>query len=135
MQRTLNKFVNLIFVLFLAIPLPVFAYHTETQAPYQISISYDNTNGEVTLSWQESDGLEDNPPEYYRLFYGDTDTADDYSVDTTFGFTEALSNQTYTFSAEQIYNAFETTDFIFYAKIQARNDSFLLIKFPTKQFL
>ncbi len=101
MKSRLNRLFNLIFVLLLAVPIPAFAYHTETQMPYAISISYNNTSGEVTVTWQESDGAEVNPPEYYRIYYGDTDTADDYSVDTTFGFTTELSNQSYIFTAKK----------------------------------
>ena len=112
-----------IFALLLLIPTPVFAYHTETQTPYGINISVDSENGEIELTWQESDALEDNPPEYYRLYFGDDDQAADYSIDTSFGFNEALSWRTYYFTPEYIYEKFETTTLTFYAKIQARNDT------------
>ena len=105
-----------IFALLLLIPTPVFAYHTETQTPYGISISHDTTDGKVTVTWQESDGYEDNPPEYYKISYGSTSTADDKTIDTTFGFTTALSWQSYTFTADTIYNDLGSVE-IFYAKV------------------
>ena len=74
----------------LLIATPVYAYHTETQTPYGITNTLNN-DGSITVSWQESDGLEDNQPEYYIVYIGLTETADDVSVQTTFGFTEALS--------------------------------------------
>jgi hypothetical protein len=107
----------------LLIATPVYAYHTETQTPYGINISVDNETGEIELTWQESDALEVNPPEYYRLFFGDDDQAADFSIDTSFGFNEALSWRTYYFTPEYIYEKFETTTLTFYAKIQARNDT------------
>ena len=107
----------------LLVATPVYAYHTETQTPYGINISVDNETGEIELTWQESDALEVNPPEYYRLFFGDDDQAGDFSIDTSFGFNEALSWRTYYFTPEYIYEKFETTTLTFYAKIQARNDT------------
>ena len=82
---------------------PVMAYHTETQTPYGITNSLNN-DGSITVSWQESDGYEDNPPEYYIVYIGLTESADDKSVQTDFGFTTALSWQSYTFTAEYLYN-------------------------------
>jgi len=107
----------------LLIATPVYAYHTETQTPYGINISVDNETGEIELTWQESDALEVNPPEYYRLFFGDDDQAADFSIDTSFGFNEALSWRTYYFTPAFIDEKFETTTLTFYAKIQARNDT------------
>ena len=107
----------------LLIATPAYAYHTETQTPYGINISVDSETGEIELTWQESDALEVNPPEYYRVFFGDDDQAADYSIDTSFGFNEALSWRTYYFTPEYIYEKFETTTLTFYAKIQARNDT------------
>ena len=45
-------------VLFLLVPNSASAYHTETQTPYGISIAADDTDGKVTVTWQESDGYE-----------------------------------------------------------------------------
>jgi len=118
----MKKFFSLL-AAFLLVTTPAYAYHTETQTPYGINISVDNETGEIELTWQESDALEDNPPEYYRLYFGDDDQAADYSIDTSFGFNEALSWRTYYFTPEYIYEKFETTTLTFYAKIQARNDT------------
>ena len=118
----MKKFFSLL-AAFLLVTTPAYAYHTETQTPYGINISVDNETGEIELTWQESDALEVNPPEYYRLFFGDDDQAGDYSIDTSFGFNEALSWRTYYFTPEYIYEKFETTTLTFYAKIQARNDT------------
>ena len=118
----MKKFSSLL-AAFLLVTTPAYAYHTETQTPYGINISVDNETGEIELTWQESDALEVNPPEYYRLFFGDDDQAADYSIDTSFGFNEALSWRTYYFTPAFIDEKFETTTLTFYAKIQARNDT------------
>ena len=118
----MKKLLSLI-AAFLLVTTPAYAYHTETQTPYGINISVDNESGEIELTWQESDALEVNPPEYYRLFFGDDDQAADFSVDTSFGFNEALSWRTYYFTPAFIDEKFETTTLTFYAKIQARNDT------------
>ena len=60
---------RLLLSVLLLIPLPVLAYHTETQTPYDITNTLNN-DGSITVSWQESDGLEDNPPEYYIVYIG-----------------------------------------------------------------
>lgn len=112
-----------IFALLLLIPTPVFAYHTETQTPYGISISYDLQDGKITVTWSESDGLEDNPPEYYQISYGIKDTADDATVNTDFGFTEALSNQSYVFDPADLYTIFGASPYTFYAKVKAFHDT------------
>jgi len=99
------------------------AYHTETQTPYGIQISYDNQDGKITITWQESDGYEDNPPEYYRISYGVTNTADSKSVDTDFGFNEALSWRSFYFTPEYLYENLGSGPFKFYAKVMSRNDT------------
>jgi len=118
----MKKFFSLL-AAFLLVTTPAYAYHTETQTPYGINISVDSETGEIELTWQESDALEVNPPEYYRLFFGDDDQAADFSIDTSFGFNEALSWRTYYFTPAFIDEKFETTTLTFYAKIQARNDT------------
>jgi hypothetical protein len=110
------------FAIFLLIPLPVMAYHTETQTPYGITNTLNN-DGSITVSWQESDGYEDNPPEYYIVYIGLTETADDKSVQTKFGFTEALSWQSYTFTAEYLYNELSVDNQKIYAKVKAFHDT------------
>ena len=97
----------------------MFAYHTETQTPYGISNSYNANDGSITVSWQESDGFEDNPPEYYIVYLGLTETADDISLQTTFGFTEALSWRSQTFTAEYLYNNLSVDNQKIYAKVKA----------------
>jgi len=122
MLHKFNSLIRIAIVLFLLVPNSASAYHTETQTPYAISISADDTDGKVTVTWQESDGLEDNPPEYYQISYGSTDTADSKTVNTSFGFTTALSNQSYTFTPEQIYSEFGSIT-KFYAKVKAFHDT------------
>ena len=106
----------------LLIATPVYAYHTETQTPYDITNTINN-DGSITVSWQESDGLEDNQPEYYIVYIGLTETADDVSEQTTFGFTEALSWQSYTFTAEYLYNELSVDNQKIYAKVKAFHDT------------
>ena len=106
----------------LLIATPVYAYHTETQTPYGITNTLNN-NGSITVSWQESDGFEDNPPEYYIVYIGLTETADDVSEQTEFGFTEALSWQTFTFTAEYLYNELSVDNQKIYAKVKAFHDT------------
>ena len=113
---------RILLAIFLLIPLPVFAYHTETQTPYGITNSLNN-DGSITVSWQESDGLEDNQPEYYIVYIGLTETADDVSVQTTFGFTEALSWQSHSFTAEYLYNNLSVDNQKIYAKVKAFHDT------------
>tara|TARA_B100001121_G_scaffold232577_1_gene205865 strand:+ start:8074 stop:9726 length:1653 start_codon:yes stop_codon:yes gene_type:complete len=104
------------------IATPVYAYHTETQTPYDITNTLNN-DGSITVSWQESDGFEDNPPEYYIVYIGLTETADDISEQTDFGFTEALSWQSYTFTAEYLYNNLSVDNQKIYAKVKAFHDT------------
>ena len=106
----------------LLIATPVYAYHTETQTPYDITNTLNN-DGSITVSWQESDGFEDNPPEYYIVYIGLTETADDISEQTDFGFTEALSWQSYTFTAEYLYNNLSVDNQKIYAKVKAFHDT------------
>ena len=113
---------RILLAIFLLIPLPALAYHTETQTPYGITNSLNN-DGSITVSWQESDGLEDNQPEYYIVYIGLTETADDVSVQTTFGFTEALSWQSHSFTAEYLYNNLSVDNQKIYAKVKAFHDT------------
>jgi len=113
---------RILLALFLLIPLPALAYHTETQTPYGITNTLNN-DGSITVSWQESDGLEDNQPEYYIVYIGLTETADDVSVQTSFGFTEALSWQSHSFTAEYLYNNLSVDNQKIYAKVKAFHDT------------
>jgi hypothetical protein len=113
---------RILLAIFLLIPLPALAYHTETQTPYGITNSLNN-DGSITVSWQESDGLEDNQPEYYIVYIGLTETADDISVQTTFGFTEALSWQSHSFTAEYLYDNLSVNNQKIYAKVKAFHDT------------
>ena len=110
-------------VCFLAVPIPAFAYHTETQTPYDITNVLNSNDGSITVSWQESDGLEDNQPEYYIVYIGLSETADDVSEQTTFGFTEALSWQSYTFTAQYLYDELAVDNQKIYAKVKAFHDT------------
>ena len=117
----MKKFFSLL-AAFLLITTPAYAYHTETQTPYGITNTLNN-DGSITVSWQESDGLEDNQPEYYIVYIGLTETADDVSVQTTFGFTEALSWQVYNFTAEYLYDNLSVDNQKIYAKVKAFHDT------------
>ena len=108
---------------FIAVPIPAFAYHTETQTPYDITNVLNSNDGSITVSWQESDGLEDNQPEYYIVYIGLSETADDVSEQTTFGFTEALSWQSYTFTAQYLYDELAVDNQKIYAKVKAFHDT------------
>ena len=107
----------------LLIATPVYAYHTETQTPYDSSISINSNDGSITVSWQESDGYEDNPPEYYIVYIGLTESADDVSIQTTFGFTEALSWRSHTFTAEYLYDNLSVDNQNIYSKVKAFHDT------------
>ena len=117
----MKKLLAVVAAVFL-IATPVYAYHTETQTPYDITNTLNN-DGSITVSWQESDALEDNPPEYYIVYIGLTETADDISEQTDFGFTEALSWQSYTFTAEYLYNNLSVDNQKIYAKVKAFHDT------------
>ena len=108
---------------FIAVPIPAFAYHTETQTPYDITNVLNSNDGSITVSWQESDGLEDNQPEYYIVYIGLSETADDVSEQTKFGFTEALSWQSYTFTAQYLYDELAVDNQKIYAKVKAFHDT------------
>jgi len=110
-------------VCFIAVPIPAFAYHTETQTPYDITNVLNSNDGSITVSWQESDGLEDNQPEYYIVYIGLSETADDVSEQTKFGFTEALSWQSYTFTAQYLYDELAVDNQKIYAKVKAFHDT------------
>ena len=107
----------------LLIATPVYAYHTETQTPYDSSISINSNDGSITVSWQESDGYEDNPPEYYIVYIGLTESADDVSIQTTFGFTEALAWRSHTFTAEYLYTNLSVDNQNIYSKVKAFHDT------------
>ena len=117
----MKKFFSLL-AAFLLVTTPAYAYHTETQTPYGITNTLNN-DGSITVSWQESDGLEDNPPEYYIVYIGLTETADDKLVQTKFGFIEALSWQSYTFTAQYLYNELSVNNQKIYAKVKAFHDT------------
>jgi len=117
----MKKLLSLI-AAFLLVTTPAYAFHTETQTPYGITNTLNN-DGSITVSWQESDGLEDNQPEYYIVYIGLTETADDVSVQTTFGFTEALSWQVYNFTAEYLYDNLSVDNQKIYAKVKAFHDT------------
>jgi len=110
-------------LLLLLLSLPAYAYHTETQTPYDSSISINSNDGSITVSWQESDGYEDNPPEYYIVYIGLTESADDVSIQTTFGFTEALTWRSHTFTAEYLYTNLSVDNQNIYSKVKAFHDT------------
>ena len=114
--------------LFLLIPTPAFADHVPTQTPYDISIACDadgdTTKGDITVTWQESDGFESSPPERYAIaFSNDNFVETNYAVANSTGWEEALSYKSYVFTASYRETIFGTTADTFYAKVRADNDT------------
>jgi len=119
---------RLCLALFLLIPTPVFADHVPTQTPYDISVACDTdgetTKGDITVTWQESDGFESSPPERYAIaFSNDNFVETNYAVANSTGWEEALSYKSYVFTASYRETIFGTTADTFYAKVRADNDT------------
>jgi hypothetical protein len=119
---------RLFLALFLLIPTPVLADHVPTQTPYGISIVCDadgeTTKGDITVTWQESDGFESSPPERYAIaFSNDNFVETNYAVANSTGWEEALSYKSYVFTASYRETIFGTTSDTFYAKVRADNDT------------
>ena len=115
-------------MLFLIVPVPVFADHVPTQTPYGISIACDSdgdtTKGNITVTWQESDGFESSPPERYAIaFSNDNFVESNYAVASSPGWETALSYKSYVFTASYRENVFGTTADTFYAKVRSDNDT------------
>ena len=113
---------------FLLIPTPAFADHVPTQTPYDISIACDadgdTTKGDITVTWQESDGFESSPPERYAIaFSNDNFVETNYAVANSTGWEKALSYKSYVFTASYRETIFGTTADTFYAKVRADNDT------------
>src|SRR6056300_280833 len=113
---------------FLLIPTPALADHVPTQTPYDISIACDadgdTTKGDITVTWQESDGFEDSPPERYAIaFSNDNFVESNYAVANSTGWETALSYKSYVFTASYRETIFGTTADTFYAKVRADNDT------------
>ena len=116
---------RLCLALFLLIPIPAFADHVPTQTPYDISIACDSSNGDITVTWQESDGFESSPPERYAIGFdvNKNGTADAYAVANSTGWETALSYKSYVFSASYRESIFGNTQGTFNAKVRADNDT------------
>jgi len=116
---------RLCLALFLLIPIPAFADHVPTQTPYDISIACDSSNGDITVTWQESDGFESSPPERYAIGFdvNENGTADAYAVANSTGWETALSYKSYVFSASYRESIFGNTQGTFNAKVRADNDT------------
>ena len=119
---------RLCFAFFLLIPTPALADHVPTQTPYDISIACDadgdTTKGDITVTWQESDGFESSPPERYAIaFSNDNFVETNYAVANSTGWEEALSYKSYVFTASYRETIFGTTADTFYAKVRADNDT------------
>jgi len=115
-------------ILSLLIPGVVLADHVPTQTPYDISIACDadgdTTKGDITVTWQESDGFESSPPERYAIaFSNDNFVESNYAVANSTGWETALSYKSYVFTASYRENVFGTTADTFYAKVRADNDT------------
>ena len=118
------KFLKSLLILTFLIPSPVLADHVPTQTPYGISIACDSSNGDVTVTWQESDGFESSPPERYAIaFSNDNFVETNYAVANSTGWEEALSYKSYVFTASYRETIFGTTADTFYAKVRADNDT------------
>ena len=115
-------------ILSLLIPGVVLADHVPTQTPYDISIACDadgdTTKGDITVTWQESDGFESSPPERYAIaFSNDNFVETNYAVANSTGWETALSYKSYAFTASYRETIFGTTADTFYAKVRADNDT------------
>jgi len=107
------------------VPVPVFAYHVTTQAPYNQSLAIDTTTGDITIGIFTSDGLEDSPPEKYTIFFDiDNDvTTSSFCVSTSFGHTGNQEWNYHTFSLSDLQTYFENPYGNFRVKIRADNDT------------
>jgi len=123
---TLNSLLRITCVLFLIAPTSIaLADHVPTQTPYDISIACDSSNGDITVTWQESDGFESSPPERYAIGFdvNENGTADAYAVANSTGWETALSYKSYVFSASYRESIFGNTQGTFNAKVRADNDT------------
>ena len=126
MLSTLNSLLRITCVLFLIAPTSIaLADHVPTQTPYDISIACDSSNGDITVTWQESDGFESSPPERYAIGFdvNENGTADAYAVANSTGWETALSYKSYVFSASYRESIFGNTQGTFNAKVRADNDT------------
>ena len=125
MLHKFNTLVRLGLVIFLVVPVPVFAYHVTTQAPYQQSLAIDTETGDITIGIQTSDGFEDSPAEKYTIFFDiDNDvTTSSFCVSTSFGHTGSVEWNYHTFSLSDLQTYFENPYGNFRVKIRADNDT------------
>lgn len=114
-------------MVFLVVPIPVFADHVPTQPPYDQSLALDTSTGDLTVGIYSSDGFEDSPPEKYTIFFTISDSAIDTStsfcISTSFGHGTNLSWQYHVFSLEDLQAYFEIPNGTFRTKIRADNDT------------
>ena len=125
MLHKFNTLVRLGLVIFLVVPVPVFAYHVTTQAPYNQSLAIDTETGDITIGIQTSDGFEDSPAEKYTIFFDiDNDvTTSSFCVSTSFGHTGSVEWNYHTFSLSDLQTYFENPYGNFRVKIRADNDT------------
>ena len=110
----------------IAVPIPAFAYHTPTQAPYGVNASNDSTAGTFTIGILGSDGAEDSPPENYTIFFslssGITET-NSFCVTTSFGH-QTNTWQYYTFSLDDLKYYFnDPAGKNIYYRVRANNET------------
>ena len=114
-------------MVFLVVPIPVFADHVPTQPPYDQSLALDTSTGDLTVGIYSSDGFEDSPPEKYTIFFTISDseinTSTSFCISTSFGHGTNLSWQYHVFSLEDLQAYFEVPNGTFRAKIRADNDT------------
>jgi len=113
-------------VCLIAVPIPAFAYHTPTQAPYGVNASNDSTAGTFTIGILGSDGAEDSPPENYTIFFslssGITET-NSFCVTTSFGH-QTNTWQYYTFSLDDLKYYFnDPAGKNIYYRVRANNET------------
>ena len=123
-----NTLCRLIIIGLLIYPMPIYADHVPTQAPYGLNeeIKYPvDVDSYLLISILSSDGFEDSPPEKYTIFFNvDDSTIDtsDFCVSTSFGH-QTNTWQEYTFTLTALREYFELPVGTFYYRVRSDNDT------------
>ena len=123
-----NTLCRLIIVGLLIYPLPIYADHVPTQAPYGLNeeIKYPvDVNPYLLVKILSSDGFEDSPPEKYTIFFNVDDSTintSDFCVSTSFGH-QTNTWQEYTFTLAALREYFELPVGTFYYRVRSDNDT------------
>ena len=117
---------RILLAIFLLIPLPVLAYHVDTQAPYGTNASSNQADGTFTIGILGSDGAEDSPPENYTIFFSlsnGVDETNSFCVTTSFGH-QTNTWQYYTFSLDDLKYYFKNLPALsVYYRVRANNET------------